>query len=184
MDELISKAEVLKMIRNSMPEEITGALLYESVKLMEPEREIVQCKSNDLISRQAAIDKWKNDFRDYVNALDLPRDDYKGIMEYIDELPSSQPLVIHCTDCEDWLERQSILGFAVSKLPSAQPKRKTGRWVKRKLSEQQFVQNGYYLVCCSECGMETTPNELMGISLFGEEEPHFCPNCGAKMEKS
>lgn len=27
----------------------------------------------------------------YVNALDLPRDDYKGIMAYIDEVPSAQP---------------------------------------------------------------------------------------------
>lgn len=46
---------------------------------------------NDYINRQAAIDEWKNDFRGYVNALDLPRDDYNGIMEYIDELPSTHP---------------------------------------------------------------------------------------------
>ena len=46
---------------------------------------------NDLISRQAAIDEWKNDFKGYVNSLDLPRDDYKGIMAYIDEVPSAQP---------------------------------------------------------------------------------------------
>lgn len=45
MDELISKAKVLKLIRNSMPEETTGALLYESVKLMEPEQEIVRCRN-------------------------------------------------------------------------------------------------------------------------------------------
>ena len=44
MDELISKQKVLKLIRYSMPEEITGALLYMSVKQMEPEREIIQCK--------------------------------------------------------------------------------------------------------------------------------------------
>ena len=46
---------------------------------------------DDLISRQAAIKEWKNDFKGYVNALDIPRDDYNGIMEYIDELPSVQP---------------------------------------------------------------------------------------------
>ena len=44
---------------------------------------------NDLISRQAAIDAWKEDFKGFVNSLDVPRDDYKGIMEYIDELPSA-----------------------------------------------------------------------------------------------
>ena len=41
--------------------------------------------------RQAAIDEWKNDFKGYINALDIPKDDYKGIMEYINELPSAQP---------------------------------------------------------------------------------------------
>lgn len=37
------------------------------------------------------IDEWKNDFKGYVNALNIPRDDYNGIMAYIDELPSTQP---------------------------------------------------------------------------------------------
>ena len=46
---------------------------------------------SDPISRQTAIDEWRNDFKGYVNALDIPRDDYNGIMEYIDELPSTQP---------------------------------------------------------------------------------------------
>ena len=34
------------------------------------------------------IEEWKKDFKEYVNGLSLPRDDYKGIMEYIDEVPS------------------------------------------------------------------------------------------------
>lgn len=33
------------------------------------------------------IIEWKNDFKGYVNALSMPRDDCNGIMEYIDELP-------------------------------------------------------------------------------------------------
>lgn len=45
---------------------------------------------SDLIERQAAIEEWKNDFKGYVNALNIPRDDYNGIMEYIDELPPAQ----------------------------------------------------------------------------------------------
>ena len=55
---------------------------------------------DDLISRQAAIDEWKNDFKGYVNALNIPRDDYNGIMAYIDELPSAQPEIVRCKDCE------------------------------------------------------------------------------------
>lgn len=32
------------------------------------------------------IDEWKTDFKAFVNSLDMPRDDYNGIMEYIDEV--------------------------------------------------------------------------------------------------
>ena len=46
---------------------------------------------SDLIERQSAIDEWKNDFKGYVNSINIPRDDYNGIMEYIDELPSAEP---------------------------------------------------------------------------------------------
>lgn len=47
-------------------------------------------KMSDLISRHDAIDAWKEDFKGFINSLDMPRDDYKGIMEYIDEVPSAQ----------------------------------------------------------------------------------------------
>ena len=48
------------------------------------------------IERQGAIEpepisKWKKEFREYVDSLDIARDDWKGIVEYIDELPSAQP---------------------------------------------------------------------------------------------
>ena len=38
----------------------------------------------DLIER---IDAWKTDFKGFVEALNLCKDDYEGIMEYIDEVP-------------------------------------------------------------------------------------------------
>ena len=53
---------------------------------------------SDIISIQAAIDEWKNDFKGYVNALNIPRDDYRGIIEYIDELPSAEP--VQHEECE------------------------------------------------------------------------------------
>ena len=31
------------------------------------------------------IEEWAKDFKSYVNTLDMPRDDYKGIIEYIDD---------------------------------------------------------------------------------------------------
>ena len=46
------------------------------------------------------IDEWKKDFKGYIDALDIPRDDYNGIMEYIDEVPSVQSEIIQCKDCK------------------------------------------------------------------------------------
>ena len=90
---------------------------------------------DDSISRQVTIEEWKNDFKGYVNALNIPRDDYNGIMEYIDELPSVQ--LEPCEDVQhilDYLDNvlhplvspehwnvYSELHDMISSLPSAQP---------------------------------------------------------------
>jgi hypothetical protein len=34
------------------------------------------------------IEEWAKDFKSFVNELEMPRDDYKGIMEYIDDAVS------------------------------------------------------------------------------------------------
>ena len=31
------------------------------------------------------VDEWAKDFESFVNELQMPRDDYKGIIEYIDD---------------------------------------------------------------------------------------------------
>lgn len=36
------------------------------------------------------LSKWKNDFKGFVKSLSMPRDDYKEIMEYIDDVPEPQ----------------------------------------------------------------------------------------------
>lgn len=61
----------------------------------------------------------------------------------------------------------------IDKQPTVETEQKKGRW----------VTVGERYVKCSECGLETTKNELRGIALFGENEPYFCPNCGADMRK-
>lgn len=35
--------------------------------------------------REMTIEEWAKDFKSYINALDIQRDDLKGIMEYIDD---------------------------------------------------------------------------------------------------
>ena len=52
---------------------------------------------------------------------------------------------------------------ALKSLPSAQPDRKTGKWI--------LKPNIYGVVYCSECDFELHINNT-----------NFCPNCGAKME--
>ena len=37
------------------------------------------------------LSEWKADFKGYINALNIPKDDYDGILEYIDEVPPGQP---------------------------------------------------------------------------------------------
>ena len=61
----------------------------------------------------------------------------------------------------------------IKRQPTIEPERRLGRW----------VAVGECYVKCSECGLETTKNELRGIALFGENEPYFCPNCGADMRE-
>ena len=63
---------------------------------------------------------------------------------------------------------------AVNMQPTIEPEQKNGRW----------VAVGECYVKCSECGLETTKNELRGIALFGKNEPYFCPNCGADMREA
>lgn len=41
-------------------------------------------------SKQKNLSDWKEDFKGYINALNIPKDDYNEIMEYIDEIPSIQ----------------------------------------------------------------------------------------------
>ena len=69
---------------------------------VQPEMNCSEIPNNsDTISRQQAIEpesisEWKKDFREHVDSLDIARDDWKGIIEYIEELPSVQPN--HCAE--------------------------------------------------------------------------------------
>lgn len=49
------------------------------------------------------INEWKEDFKSFINELQMPRDDYRGIMLYIDEgaelLKDQKPIVL-CQDCK------------------------------------------------------------------------------------
>lgn len=51
------------------------------------------------------VSEWKEDFKSFINELQLLRDDYNGIMLYIDEgaellKAQVQEPIVHCKDCE------------------------------------------------------------------------------------
>ena len=97
----------------------------------------------DLISRQAAID-----------AFDLPIYNIKGkenaerVVEYLKAV----------------LQR-------IKELPSAEPERKRGWWIK-----QPYKSDKYVIFRCSECLKES------GFGHVESKWANFCPNCGARMK--
>lgn len=97
---------------------------------------------SDLISRQAAID---------------------AIEEYADRLQmvnwKENPGVPYKAYALNWCIN------TIRDLPSAQPERKTGRW----------IGTDEWCCLCSEC------NQKVSIQLA--ELINFCPNCGAEMVK-
>ncbi len=60
------------------------------------------------------IEEWAEDFKQYVNALDMPRDDYKGIMSYIDDalslLKEQEAKWIHREDM-DFIDKYNCTHF-------------------------------------------------------------------------
>lgn len=78
-----------------------------------------------------------------------------------------------------WTEGEYELGLqnqwqsdvdALNGLPSAQPERKTGRWIDE--AYDPFIISGR----CSVCGWEAHlyEDDVVGMN--------YCPNCGAKMD--
>lgn len=54
------------------------------------------------------VDEWKQDFKSFINELQMPRDDYNGIMAYIDDgaelLKEQEPRVMTLEEVEDALD--------------------------------------------------------------------------------
>ena len=64
--------------------------------------------------------------------------------------------------------------FELTVMPSAQPERKTGRWIdgKRMKNDGTF----YWFRQCDQCGYERNDCDT-------EKDSNFCPDCGADMRQ-
>ena len=71
-------------------------------------------------------------------------------------------------------ETQRMLMYnAVSNIPSAEPERKKGKWIKEDLSGY-LTPGGNSIYHCSECGHTEGPYPHPRLT-------DFCPDCGADM---
>lgn len=101
---------------------------------------------DDLISRQATMKEF-SDFVRASNNSDFAR-------------------------TPTWNDAVSLVGS----MPSAQPERKTGKWIKLDKDNKFFVP---HMLKCSECGNTLDKH---GVNA-GRGDANYCPNCGARMEE-
>ena len=111
----------------------------------------------DTISRKAAIEALKNDMASLDHII-------KGMSAYDVRLDAyvSQRNQVNC-DID-----------TISNLPSAQPERKTGRWIP---SDSELE------IKCNKCGKDFSEYVYSTDYIFLAEYPKFCPNCGAVMRE-
>ena len=105
--------------------------------------------NDDLISRQAAIDAlneqiWQCDKA--LSSFDISMKDEYAVK----------------------VERASLVAYKeqLEALPSAQPERKTGKWIDETFKPWGLVYHPYK---CDQCGEHS------------EADSDYCPNCGADM---
>lgn len=112
--------------------------------------------TNDLISRQAAIDAlWK--------ALHEYEDKTERQFQESDDLDVSD-WILHRGFVQNMndIDRQTILA-----LPTTE---KTGKWINHRNDE------GHNIADCNQCGE--------AMQWFDDDiKPNYCPNCGARMER-
>ena len=61
---------------------------------------LTECEDAPSAQPTQSIAEWQKDFREYINTLNILNDDYKGIMEYINDVPSAQPKILACGEGE------------------------------------------------------------------------------------
>lgn len=135
------------------------------------------------MNREEAIKWLKAIEKKYIHGGDEEYDNLRKIALHMAMESLEQP-----EPCEDTISRQAAIDAvntalfpkintakdaekALRALPSAQPERKTGRWI-------LWNYPGEECAICSACGEEYDQMELY---IGGNDYPKYCPNCGAAM---
>lgn len=141
-----------------------------------------------LISRQAAIEailsltncKSVRELYEYVQSKGLTQMWSAGINDAIDAviaLPSAQPEIT----LEQAIDRLHELGWMQEHdriLTESAQERKKGNWMEKEVLSLDEPGIQLQSCKCSVCERYDTRPYMYFFS-----EPHFCPNCGAKMEE-
>ena len=141
----------------------------------------------DYIKREDAIKAWKEDFKSFVSELLMPRDDYKGIMEYIDECPATdvaeRELDEWCYDCKEYDSNKHncprfrrVIRDTVDECKAINVERKKGKWI---YGEDEYGIDGYH---CDKCGF-FVPWDYAHTFINYIGNYNYCPNCGADMRE-
>ena len=66
-------------------------------------------------------------------------------------------------------------------LPSAQPERKTGKWIERESGTEDKEYGFETVIVCSHCDFPATTFYSEDCESRTQIRTDFCPNCGARM---
>ena len=108
-----------------------------------------------------AIKSTQSNASNVLNALDCVSK--QAVIKAVDK---------HTFDTDEGLCLDDDISCILEEIPSAQPERKTGRWI-------LWNYPGEECAICSACGEEYDQMELY---IGGNDYPKFCPECGARME--
>ena len=171
MSDLIVREDAIRDIRS-----MDVCVMYDDTCSTEDavEKAIVATKRNAIfglermpsVEPEQSIAEWQKDFREYINMLNIPRDDYNGIMEYINDLPSAS------TELSTFSDKLWKIAYERGKAEG----RKKGKWIYGEKSGQ----DGWY---CSECGgFIPWDYDFYGLdNIDFIEDFKTCPFCDSKM---
>ena len=123
--------------------------------------------TKDTISRKAAIDV----IEDYPHGNVWNVESMEEMVDKIKTLPTAQPVATY-EQVEEYCKKRCLHVVTADFFESTKPQR-LGHWI---LYDKRFPWRTWYK--CSECGNYLDFSGVNG----GRAEPHFCPNCGAKMK--
>ena len=116
---------------------------------------------NDLISRQAAIDAL-DEIRHALWEIDIPSPTVPEYVEHHEQVQSVWRLL-------DKKQKELYV------LPSEQPERKKGKWIKKEKIDPELPEDSDYRFECSLCGWSDEHNDKMIVP--------YCWHCGAEMSE-